>query len=81
MDKRLKDFGITEREFEVFRLFDSGFNQTQIGEILHISQPTVCKHIKKLARKLPDCLPINIHSGHKKVAFYTNMEHQVIQQF
>ncbi len=45
-------YELTNREMEVLHYMTKGFNNTQIGDILHISRHTVKAYVSTIIRKM-----------------------------
>jgi two-component system, NarL family, response regulator LiaR len=51
-DERLRELGITPREYEILRLIADGLSNREIGERLFVSENTVKTHSSRLFGKL-----------------------------
>lgn len=51
-EKARKEFKLTRRELEVLRLICGGYTNSEISELLFISEYTVKDHIKNIMRKM-----------------------------
>ena len=50
--KKIKDLGISKREYEILLKISEGFSNKEIGEALFVSESTVKSHISNLFSKL-----------------------------
>lgn len=51
--QRMAEHGITRRQVECYINWVWGMSQEQLGMTLGITQPVVCRHLKKLREKWP----------------------------